>query len=198
MADISIRMHFLSVMKKLFQLLLKLKPQRQQLPINISTPAPAPAPAPSSSSSTTATLNPPENSLVVVGGHVQQLPSSVIGEVVAQHLDLTMIVMGFCFTSAIGMALQSDRSGHTQLPSASQHLLSLLIVFALSSVSVARFINFNKFPFTVRTLELLGVFFAVAAFYFAITIPLPLPLKCTTWALFALSMLAILVCNCLF
>lgn len=103
MADISIRIQFLSIMKKLFQLLLKLKPQHQQLPINISTSAPAP----SSSSSTTATLNLPKNSLIVVDDHAQQLPTSVVGEVVAQRPDLTMIVMGFCFTSAIDIALQS-------------------------------------------------------------------------------------------
>lgn len=195
MANISIQIHFFSIMKKLFQILLKLKPQHQQLPVNISTP-PAPPSLPPSSYSFT-TLDLPETSLAKVGDHEQRLPASVIGEVDVQQRDLTMIVMAFCFASAADIALQSVKSGCPQFRSTSHYLLSLLIVFAFFSVFVARFINFNKYPFTARMLELLGVFFAVAAFCYAITIPLPLALKCTTWALFGLSVLAIFVCNCL-
>jgi hypothetical protein len=44
-----------------------------------------------------------------------------------------------------------------------------------------------------RVLDLVGVFFAVTAYFTAITIPLPLWLQIIDWLVYAISFLAVLV-----
>jgi hypothetical protein len=50
-----------------------------------------------------------------------------------------------------------------------------------------------KFPVLARWLDVVGIFFAVTAFFTAITIPFPLYLQIITWVVYAISGLAISV-----
>ncbi|KAH7852145.1 hypothetical protein Vadar_021087 [Vaccinium darrowii] len=126
---------------------------------------------------------------------VEQQPV-IVPPVVAQNrqqnLDWPQLVIAFCFTSAMDVALQSIET-RTQLP-LPFHFLSLAIVFAFTSLFVARHIS-SKFPLQAGVLEKVGIFFAVTAFFVAITVALPLCLKLISWIIFAVSLLVILICN---
>ncbi|GMN58002.1 hypothetical protein TIFTF001_027130 [Ficus carica] len=106
-----------------------------------------------------------------------------------------MIILGICLASAIDIALQTVEIKPHLL--STLHMLSLLMFYACVSLLVGRFIS-TKFPLTALGLERLGIFIAASAFCYAITIPFPLALKCTTWATFVFSLLAIFICNLLF
>ncbi|KAK9278600.1 hypothetical protein L1049_028173 [Liquidambar formosana] len=112
-----------------------------------------------------------------------------------QNPNWLKIVLAFCFSSAIEIALQSVQSqySHAQLPQ-TFHLLSLAILFSFASLFVAKFIT-SKSPVAARVLEQVGVFFAATAFFLAVTIPLPQSLKWIAWAVYAVCVLTILICH---
>ncbi len=109
-----------------------------------------------------------------------------------RNLEWQDIIMGFCFTSALGIALQSMQTP-CQLPP-SFHLLSLAVVFTFSALFVAKFIS-SKFPVPAQAVEKVAVFFMTTAFFHAIAIPLPLHLKFSTWAIYVVSLLVVFVCS---
>ncbi|KAG6732371.1 hypothetical protein I3842_01G173700, partial [Carya illinoinensis] len=112
-----------------------------------------------------------------------------------QHnLEWQDIIMSFCFTSAIAIALQSQQTHSNFPPSFYPLCFAMLLIF--SSLFVAKFIS-SKFPTLARALELLAIFVAAAEFFLAVVIPLPLSLKFATWAIFGVSLLTIIICNIL-
>ena len=125
-------------------------------------------------------------------------PAEAAGLVVVHrhqiHMDWTEIMIGFCLASAIDIALVSVQV-HAQL-SATFHLLSLAILFAFACFFVSQFIK-PKFLVTAQKLQKFGEFFAVTAFFIIITIPIPLYLKFATGAIYAISVLTIIICTCL-
>ena len=107
-----------------------------------------------------------------------------------RNLEWQDLIMGFCFTSALGIALQSMQTPSQISPSV--HLLSLAVVF--SALFVAKFIS-SKFPDQAQAVEKVAVFFMTTAFFHAIAIPLPLHLKFSTWAIYVVLLLVVFVCN---
>ena len=92
------------------------------------------------------------------------------------------IIMGFCFTSALQMALQYMKT-QSQLIPVSFHLLSLTVVLTFSALFVAKLIG-SKYPVSAQIVDEVAVFFVTTAFFLAITIPMPLCLKFLTWAIY--------------
>ncbi|KAK9278457.1 hypothetical protein L1049_028022 [Liquidambar formosana] len=109
-----------------------------------------------------------------------------------RSLNWPKTVIAFCLSSGLEIALQSLPNG-SELP-LTFNLMCLAILFAFASLVVAVFIG-SKFPVPARVLELVGVFFAATAFFLAITIPFPLRHKCIAWAVYAICLLAIMICN---
>ncbi|KAF3437967.1 hypothetical protein FNV43_RR20723 [Rhamnella rubrinervis] len=96
-----------------------------------------------------------------------------------KNMDWAMIVVAFCFTSAVDLAFLSLQIHPRQFPLII-YLFSLTILFGLASLLLSKFID-SKFPNTAQTLEGASVFFVVTAFFIAITIPFPLCLKFVAW-----------------
>jgi hypothetical protein len=109
-------------------------------------------------------------------------------------MEWAEIVIAACWTSAIDIALQSVQV--KSLPAAF-HLLSLAILLAFASFFVSQFIKSSNFLVTAQALEKFGLFFTATAFFVAISIPFPFYLKFVSWAVYTISMLAILICSCL-
>ena len=108
------------------------------------------------------------------------------------NLNWSKLVIAFCFGSALEIAHQSE----SQLPSTPYLLLCFAISVSFSCIFVAKFVG-SRFSMAAQLLELAGVLFAVTAFFLAITSPFPLSLKLTVWALYGVSLLAILISNLL-
>ena len=126
-----------------------------------------------------------------------EVPAEAAGLVVVHHhihLDWADLMIGFCLSVALEMASLSAQI-NTQL-SADFHLLSLAILFAFACFFVSQFIK-PKFLVTAQKLQKFGEFFAVTAFFIIITIPIPLYLKFATGAIYAISVLTIIICHCL-
>ncbi|KAK9278810.1 hypothetical protein L1049_028389 [Liquidambar formosana] len=156
--------------------------QRQPPPEGITTRRPNPPSPPADHDIETgpAEHNPQPASPVVVAGH--------------QNLDYwTKVILAFCFASAIDIAILSVQI-HLEVPP-TFHLLSLVISFAFASLFVSKFIA-AKYPSPALVLNQMAVFFAATAFFMAVTIPSPTSLKCTIWTVYALSLLAVVLCNC--
>ncbi|GMQ11102.1 hypothetical protein CsSME_00053867 [Camellia sinensis var. sinensis] len=69
------------------------------------------------------------------------------------------------------------------------------MVFALAFLVVAKYIV-AKYPKSGRLLEHAGLLCGVTAFFAAITVFFSLCLKLISWMVYALSLLAISICNC--
>ena len=127
-----------------------------------------------------------------------EVPAEAAGLVVVHHhihhMDWADLMIGFCLSVALEMASLSAQI-NTQL-SADFHLLSLAILFAFACFFVSQFIK-PKFLVTAQKLQKFGEFFAVTAFFMAITIPSPPYFKFATWTIYAISVLTIIICNCL-
>ena len=110
-----------------------------------------------------------------------------------QHLQWQNSVLAFCFSYALGVALQfvrTDQSNH-QLPF-SLVLLSFLVLLTFIFILVAFFIHPNCTR-TSQALEKIAFLLAAAAFCHTLSIPLSFELKCTIWAVFLLSWLIVMI-----
>ncbi|GFY85699.1 hypothetical protein Acr_04g0004370 [Actinidia rufa] len=97
-----------------------------------------------------------------------------------QHnLELPKLVIEFCLTAAIGIAIQSVQN-RKQYP-LTFHMACLMMVFALASIVVAKYVHQN-FPNGARVLENVGVLFGITSFLFAITMSFPIWLTIISWA----------------
>ncbi|GAY53251.1 hypothetical protein CUMW_147920 [Citrus unshiu] len=102
------------------------------------------------------------------------------------------VVLAFCFTSTIEIAVLFEQ---TKSPlSVSFYLLSFVILIIFLSLFVAKSVGQN-FTATSQVLEKVAVLLAATSFIITITIPFPLWLKCTAWALYALCLIIIVICN---
>lgn len=102
-------------------------------------------------------------------------------------------IISFCFTASIEIAVQS-----AQWPSPCSPLfswLALAISLAFAAVFVATSIDASRFVVLIHVLEHLSVFFAATAFFIAISIPFPMYIKCVSWTVYVISLLAISVCH---
>ena len=91
------------------------------------------------------------------------------------------IIVCLCFAAATEIALVSAQLQHPLLPIF--HFLSLSVLFGFASIFMSKVIN-TEFPNAARVLETASVFFVVTAFFIAISIPFPLSLKLTVFAVY--------------
>ncbi|KAG7944355.1 hypothetical protein I3843_15G096600 [Carya illinoinensis] len=101
------------------------------------------------------------------------------------------IMLPFCLTAAIDIALVHVQL-HSQFPR-DFHWLSLTILLAVACF-FAGFIN-PKYVGTAKVLVNCSVFFTYTSFFISITVPVSLPLKITSWLVYAISVLAVLEFN---
>ncbi|KAL4633960.1 hypothetical protein ACB092_04G161600, partial [Castanea dentata] len=109
-------------------------------------------------------------------------PSQTTDPIEPRNPQWQEIIMGFCFASALQIALQYTKTPSSQLP-LSFHLLSLTVVLTFSALFVAKLIS-SKYPVSAQVVDEVAVFFVTTAFFLAITIPMPLCLKFLTWAIY--------------
>ena len=100
-------------------------------------------------------------------------------------------ILTLCFTTAIGIAIQS-MGKEFQFPP-SFHWLSLANSMTFSALFVAKFIG-RKSPAAVKVLEQVAVFLAATIFFLAVTIPLQLHFKYAAWAIYAVTMIIVFIC----
>ena len=99
-----------------------------------------------------------------------------------------------CFGTSMALTMMSVQA-LSEIPTII-HLVTLSVMFAAASFLLSKFIV-PKFPMTAHVVERVGVFLMVTAFFIAMSDPLPLHLKATTWVVCVVSLLVILVCSCL-
>jgi len=104
--------------------------------------------------------------------------------------DWAKIMVTFCLASAPAIALTYAQVHSKYSPIF--HVLSFELLLCFASFFVSKFMK-SKFPVKARVLNLVGVFFAVTAYFTAITIPLPLWLQIIAWLVYAISFVAVLV-----
>lgn len=134
---------------------------------------------------------PPANNAVdheATANHVHHSPSAAADP---HNLEWLMMMINFCLPLAVEIALQSSQT-QCQLPP-TFHFLCLAITFSFTFLFLGKFMS-SIVPKMAQVLQWFGVFFAVTAFYLAITIPLPLWLKCVSWTLYGISLAAVMVC----
>ena len=136
------------------------------------------------------TLPQPSQTTELESPTITPVPDDARQNIEQRNLQWQDIILGFCFTSAHGIALQFVKTP-SQLPP-SFHLLSLALVLTFSAVFVAKLIS-PKFPDTAQVVEKAAVFFAATAFFLAISIPLSLNLKFFTWAIYGVLLLPVFI-----
>jgi hypothetical protein len=104
--------------------------------------------------------------------------------------DWAKIMVTFCLASAPAIALTYAQVHSKYSPNF--HVLSFEFLLCFASFVVSKFMR-SKFPVKARVLDLVGVFFAVTAYFTAITISLPLWLQIIGWLVYAISFVAVLV-----
>lgn len=103
-----------------------------------------------------------------------------------RNLQWQDIIMGFCFTSALEIALQSTQTASQLSPSF--HWLSLAVVLTFSTLFVAKFMS-SKYPVHAQVVEKVAVFFVTTAFFLAIAISLPPSFHIFIWTVYAVLLL---------
>ncbi|KAK0573278.1 hypothetical protein LWI29_005599 [Acer saccharum] len=93
-----------------------------------------------------------------------------------EKLDWAVRMICYCLPPAVSIAIQFLQNQSHELPLAF-HFLSLILILSFNFLFLSKFIA-PKFPETAKLLERLGVFLAVTAIYIAITVSLPVWLKC--------------------
>ncbi|KAB2616440.1 hypothetical protein D8674_023028 [Pyrus ussuriensis x Pyrus communis] len=113
------------------------------------------------------------------------------------NLDWPEIIIMFCLTSAIGLALLSVQIPSGQLP-VIFYFLGLSILLAFTCILVSKFVHSNYCPAGIsipRLFHNFGLFFGVIAFFISITIPFPLWFKCAAYSICVTAFLLIVLCN---
>ncbi|XWS60386.1 hypothetical protein CRYUN_Cryun07bG0032000 [Craigia yunnanensis] len=120
-------------------------------------------------------------------------PASLPVQDSQNYLAWEKLLVAFCLGSSIEIATLFAQIGH-RLPITFM-FLSFAILLAFSSLCVGKYYINSKFHMIAQRLEQLGGFFMVTAFFIAIAIPFPLWLQCSIWAVYAIFLLSITVCN---
>lgn len=105
------------------------------------------------------------------------------------------VIMGFCFSSALEIAILSAETQKELSPSFC--VLSFAILLTFLSLFFSKLIA-HKFPAASKAIDKAAIFVAATTFALATTIPLIAKfrkLKYAVWALYALSLLIIFACN---
>nr|CCH50983.1 T2.4 [Malus x robusta] len=138
-----------------------------------------------------------DNDLDPPNDHHNQLPPDAASSRPPRkhNLDWATIILAYCLSTAIGMALVPIQLHSKQLP-LTFCFLGLAITLSFSSILVSKFIQNSKCPrIIVHLFHHFGVFFGVITFFISITIPFPLWFKCTASVIYAASGLVILFCH---
>ncbi|KAB2607487.1 hypothetical protein D8674_007204 [Pyrus ussuriensis x Pyrus communis] len=114
------------------------------------------------------------------------------------NLD-SRIIVGFCFTSAIGLALIRVQIPPGQLPlPVIFDLLGLSVLFAFTCILVSKSIHSSYSLAGISIAGLshhFGLFFGVTAFFISITISFPLWFKCAAYSIYVTAFLLVAFCN---
>ncbi|KAH7856935.1 hypothetical protein Vadar_007114 [Vaccinium darrowii] len=145
-------------------------------------------PIPTPPSSPIEPQNPPRPDFVLPITNEQQL-QPIPNAQQQNNFDFPTLVLAFCLTGAMEIAIQ-----YRTVNPFIFHLLCLMVVFAFASIFVAKSIALKHLN-AARKLDSVGVFFGVTAFFLAVTISFPLCLRIISWIIYALSLVAILICN---
>lgn len=109
--------------------------------------------------------------------------------------ELRKTLLSLCFTAAIQITIQYGQGAESEA-----HypiiLISLAIAAIFASLFVSPFIG-KKIPTASKVLEKVAFFLAATVFFFAIATPFPLGIRCAIWAVYIISLIAIVFCTCL-
>lgn len=148
-------------------------------------------PLPSSSNTTSESQSPTGGRLPLTINESQR--NNVLDAKPDMETELRKILLSLCFTAAIQIKIQ-----HRQFAESEDHypiiLISLAIVAIFASLFVSPFIG-KKIPTASMVLEKVAFFLAATTFFFAIATPFPLGFKCAIWAVYIMSLIAIVICN---
>ncbi|ONH99100.1 hypothetical protein PRUPE_6G011700 [Prunus persica] len=113
-------------------------------------------------------------------------------------LDWAKIIVVFCFTAAIGLALLPLQLHDSHELPLNFYFLGLTVLLAFTCILVSKFVHFNYCPAGISISYLfhnLGLFFGFTAFLISITIPFPLWFKCTAYSIYVAACFFIILCN---
>ena len=107
--------------------------------------------------------------------------------------DWNNAMLAFCMASSMAIALLPVQL-HSQFQS-SLPCLALALLLGFTSFFLSVFIH-AKFVVAVRLLQKCGQFFTVTAFFMAISLRFSLFFKSTSWAVYFISFLGIVISSC--
>ncbi|CAN6696728.1 unnamed protein product [Malus baccata var. baccata] len=113
------------------------------------------------------------------------------------NLDWPEIIIMFCLTAVIGLALLSVQIPSGQLP-VIFYFLGLSVLLAFTCILVSKFVHFSYCPAGISIPLLFhnfGLFFGVTVFFISITIPFPLWFKCAAYFIYVAAFLLIVLYN---
>jgi len=151
-------------------------------------------PQPSSSSNTTSESQSPTGGRLPLTINESQR-NNVLDAKPDFEIELRKTLLNLCFTAAIQITIQ-----YGQVAESEAHypiiLISLAVAAIFASLFVSPFIG-KKIPTASKVLEKVAFFLAATTFFFAIATPFPLGIKCAIWAVYIMSLITIVICNCL-
>ena len=124
------------------------------------------------------------------------LPAAAASSRTRKHnFDWAKIIVAYCLSTAIGMALIPIQLHSNQLP-LTFCFLGLTILLAFTCIMVSKFIQHSNSPrIIVYLFHYFGVFFGITAFFISVTIPFPVWFKCTASLIYVASGLVVLFCH---
>ncbi|KAL6275195.1 hypothetical protein ACE6H2_018796 [Prunus campanulata] len=114
------------------------------------------------------------------------------------NLDWAKIIVVFCFTAAIGLALLPLQLHDSHELPLNFNFLGLTVLLAFTCILVSKFVHFNYCPAGISISYLfhnVGLFFGFTAFLISITILFPLWFKCTAYSIYVAAYFLIILCN---
>ncbi|KAJ6690924.1 IMAP FAMILY MEMBER 1 putative-RELATED [Salix koriyanagi] len=109
------------------------------------------------------------------------------------EMEWQKVLISMCCTSVLEIALHFHQITHPRLDSL--HLACILLAIVFSCLFVSHSINPTKFPRTTNVLGKVAAFLASTVFFIIISIPFPPGVKWATWIIYAITLLAIAICN---
>ncbi|KAM1802758.1 hypothetical protein ACFX12_028817 [Malus domestica] len=113
------------------------------------------------------------------------------------NLDWSNMIIMFCLTTTIGLALLPVQIHSGHLP-VIFYFLGLSVLLAFTCILVSKFVHFSYCPAGISIPQLFhnfGFFFGVTAFFISLTIPFPLWFKCVAYSIYVATFLFIRLCN---
>ncbi|CAL2262708.1 unnamed protein product [Prunus armeniaca] len=113
-------------------------------------------------------------------------------------LDWAKIIVVFCFTAAIGLALLPFQLHDSHELPLNFYFLGLTVLLAFTCILVSKFVHFNYCPAGISIsyrFHNFGLFFGFTAFLISITIPFPLWFKCNAYSIYVAACFLIILCN---